>query len=155
METKNVGTSAVEKNAVPGAVPADSMKTESGDGTKKRIILIIAAVVLVLAGLIWLFVVLDPETTGKIRDTMVVIYVLETIVTVSALVVLVVQLAKLVNYLKYEIQPIVTMTGKTVRKFSGTVSFLCDNAVEPTVNAASTLSGIKNAVSGILSIFKK
>ena len=123
--------------------------------SSSNIPLIIIAVVLVLAGLIYLFIRLTPETTGKIRDITLIITALGTIVTITSLVVLVVQLAKLVNFLKYELSPIITTTDKTVKKFSGTVSFLCDNAVEPTVKAASTLSGIKNAASGVLSLFKK
>ena len=86
---------------------------------------------------------------------MLVIYVLESIVSLTALVVLIVQITKLVNFLKYELHPILDNTQKTVKKFSGTVSFLCENAVEPTINAASTVSGIKNAANSVLSIFKK
>lgn len=156
MEKQNLENNINESKASAEKTAAEMPKTVSNTENKSsKVPWIIAAVCLVLAGLIWLFVILDPETTGKIRDTMIVIYVLETLVTVAALAVLVVQLAKLVNFLRYEIEPILNMTGKTVRKFSGTVSFLCDNAVEPTLNAASTLSGIKNAVNGILSIFKK
>lgn len=128
-------------------------KKESSSGSK--IPLIIAIVVLVLAGLVYLFIRLSPETTGKIRDVTLVIFFLETIVTVVSLVVLCVQLAKLVSFLKYELSPILSTTDKTVKKLSGTVSFLCDNAVEPTVNAASTISGIKSAANGVLGIFRK
>ena len=116
---------------------------------------IAAGCVILLIGLIVLFIKLGPETTGHIRDVTLIIFALETVVTATALVVLVVQLARLVNFLKFEVEPILNNTNKTVKKFSGTVSFLCDNAVEPTVNAASTLAGIKNAASGILSLFKK
>ena len=148
-----------ENNPVPVSKPENEPKTggvnakSSGSGSK--IPLIIAAAVLVIAGLIYLFIRLSPETTGKIRDISLILFVIDSAVTVTALVVLIAELAKLVNFLKYEVQPILTTTKKTVNKFSGTVSFLCDNAVEPTVNAVSTMSGIKNAASGVLSIFKK
>ncbi len=142
-----------EKTAAAEKTSAGNEKTAKKSDNK--IPLIIAAVCLVLAGLIWLFVWLDTETTGRIRDTMLVIYVLESIVSLTALVVLIVQVTKLVNFLKYELHPILNTTQKTVKKFSGTVSFLCENAVEPTINAASTVSGIKNAANSVLSIFKK
>ena len=142
-----------EKTVTPEKTSAE-IKTETKKSDNK-IPLIIAAVCVVLAGLIWLFVRLDAETTGRIRDTMLVIYVLESIVSLTALVVLIVQITKLVNFLKYELHPILDNTQKTVKKFSGTVSFLCENAVEPTINAASTVSGIKNAANSVLSIFKK
>ncbi len=132
-----------------------SAEKTANSKSNNKLPLIIAAVCLVLAGLIWLFVWLDAETTGRIRDTMLIIYVLESIVSLTALVVLIVQITKLVNFLKYELHPILDTTQKTVKKFSGTVSFLCENAVEPTINAASTVSGIKNAANSVLSIFKK
>lgn len=131
--------------------------TESpADGSSSnKIVLIIASVILILAGLVYLFIRLGPETTASIRDIMLIIFALESVVTVAAVTVLCLNLAKLVNFLKYEVQPILNTTGRTVRKLSGTVSFLCDNAVEPTVNAASTISGIKNAFAGVLAVFKK
>lgn len=142
-----------EKSVMPENISAE-VKTETKKSDNK-IWLIIAAVCVVLAGLIWLFVWLDAETTGRIRDTMLVIYVLESIVSLTALVILIVQVTRLVNFLKYELHPILDTTGKTIKKFSGTVSFLCENAVEPTINAASTMSGIKNAANSVLGIFKK
>lgn len=154
METQNTENAKNANVQKPESTKTAAPVQKNESKSKSKIPLIIAGVCLVLAALIFLFVILDTETTGKIRDTMIVIYVLETIVTVTALVVLVVQVTKLVTFLKYEIEPILTTTGKTVKKFSGTVSFLCENAVEPTVNAASTISGVKNAVNGVLSIFK-
>ena len=142
-----------EKTVIPEKTSAQP-KTETQKSNSK-LWLIIAVVCLVLAGLIWLFVWLDAETTGRIRDTMLVIYVIESIVSLTALVILIVQITKLVNFLKYELSPILGTTQKTVKKFSGTVSFLCENAVEPTINAASTMSGIKNAANSVLGIFKK
>ena len=129
-------------------------ETKNNEKSEVNIPLIIAVIVLVLAGLIYLFIRLGPETTGTIRDITLIVYVLESAVTVTALVVLCIQLARLVNFLKYEIAPILKTTEKTVKKISGTVSFLSENAVEPIVDAASTVSGIKNAASGFLSLFK-
>ncbi len=124
-------------------------------GSGVNIPLIAAAVILVLAGLIYLFIRLSPETTGKIRDISLIIYVLESVVTVTALVILIIQIARLVNFLKYEVAPILKTTDKTVKKISGTVSFLSENAVEPVVNTASSVSGFMNAANTVLSFFKK
>ena len=129
--------------------------SDDSSTSKSKLPLIIILVVLLLAGLIYLFIRLSPETTARIRDISLILYVLESIVTITALVVLVVQTARLVNFLKYEVAPILGTADKTVKKLSGTVSFLCDNAVEPAINASSTISGIKNAADGVLGIFKK
>lgn len=135
----------------------DVKNTAAGEknGSKSKIILIIAAVVLVLAGLIYLFIRLGPETTGQIRDVTLVITALEGIVTTAAFVILCIQAARLVNFLKYEISPILETADKTAKKLYGTASFLSDQAVEPAMKAASTVSGIKSAADTVLSVFKK
>lgn len=137
----------------PGTKNSTAATQQENSGSK--IPLIIAAVLLVLAGLVFLFIRLGSETTGMIRDVMLVIFALESIVTAAAVVILCINTAKLMNFLKYEVQPILKTTNKTVRKVSGTVSFLCDNAVEPTMETVSTLSGVKNAANGFLSLFKR
>ncbi len=124
-------------------------------GSNSKIPLIIAAAVMIFAGLVCLFILLNTETTEKIRDISVILFVVESVITTAAIVVLAVQLARLLNFLKYELSPILKTTQKTAKKFSGTVSFLCDSAVEPTVKAASTISGIRSAADGVLSLFKK
>ena len=149
-EVNNNSNTAAQANASKGEVVNAQ---ENNDNSK--IPLIVGAIVLVLAGLVYLFIRLGPTVTGEIRDIMLIVYALSTLVAVTALAVLCVNVVKLVLFLKNEINPILKNTDKTVRKLSGTVSFLCDNAVEPTINTASTISGIKNAANGILSIFKK
>ena len=148
-EVKNNTNTAAQEKASKGEVDNAQKKNNS------KIPLIVGAIVLALAGLVYLFIRLGPVVTGEIRDIMLIIYALSTVVAVSAIVVLCVNVAKLVLFLKNEIMPILNNTDKTVRKLSGTVSFLCDNAVEPTIDTASTISGIKNAANGIFSIFKK
>ena len=139
----------------PSETPKTAAENKEQKGSGVNLPLIAVAIVLVLAGLIYLFIRLSPETTGKIRDISLIIYVLESVVTVTALVVLIIQAARLVNFLKYEVAPILKTTDKTVKKISGTVSFLSENAVEPVVNTASTVSGFMNAANTVLSFFKK
>ena len=95
----------MEENKTQTVTPSEAPKTAAENKEKKgsgvNIPLIIAAVVLVLAGLIYLFICLSPETTAKIRDVSLIIYVLESVVTVAALVVLIIQAARLINFLKY------------------------------------------------------
>ena len=153
MEEEKKQTAGVQNTNASEKTSVEVTNDEKSGGSKLPLIIII--VLLVLAALIWLFIWLGPETTGMIRDIMLIIFALESVITVAAITVLCVNTAKLVNFLKYQVEPILSTTGKTVKKLSGTVSFLCDNAVEPTLEAASTLSGIKNAANGILSIFKK
>ena len=148
-------TNTSEKMANSSEKASAEVKSGENSSGGSKIPLIIAAVLIVLAGLTALFIWLGPETTGMIRDIMLIVFALESVVTVAAVTVLCINTAKLVIFLKYEVEPILNTTGKTVKKFSGTVSFLCENAVEPTVETVSTISGVMNAANSVLSIFKR
>ena len=142
------------KQTLTGDETVKTVTQNETNSNDSKIIWIIIGIILVLAGLIYLFIRLGPEVTGQIRDVTLIITALEFIITTTAFVVLCVQAAKLVNFLKYEISPILKTTEKTAKKLYGTASFLSDRAVEPTIEAASTVSGIKKAADTILSIFK-
>ena len=142
------------KQTTNGAETAKTVTQNEENSNNSKIIWIIVCIILILAGLIYLFIRLGPEVTGQIRDVTLIITALEFIVTTTAFVVLCVQAAKLVNFLKHEISPILKTTEKTAKKLYGTASFLSDAAVEPTIEAASTVSGIRKAADTILSIFK-
>lgn len=142
------------KQTLTGDETVKTVTQNETNSNDSKIIWIIIGIILVLAGLIYLFIRLGPEVTGQIRDVTLIITALEFIITTTAFVVLCVQAAKLVNFLKYEISPILKTTEKTAKKLYGTASFLSDAAVEPTIEAASTVSGIKKAADTILSIFK-
>ena len=142
------------KQTLTGDETVKTVTQNETNSNDSKIIWIIIGLILVLAGLIYLFIRLGPEVTGQIRDVTLIITALEFIITTTAFVVLCVQAAKLVNFLKYEISPILKTTEKTAKKLYGTASFLSDAAVEPTIEAASTVSGIKKAADTILSIFK-
>ncbi len=142
------------KQTPSGAEPVINTAQNENKSNDSKIIMIIAGVILLLAGLIYLFIRLGHEITGQVRDVTLIITALEFIITTIAFVVLCIQAAKLVNFLKYEISPILKTTEKAAKKIYGTASFLSDAAVEPTIEAASTVSGIKKAADTILSIFK-
>ncbi len=132
-----------------------AQESDSEPAKSSKLPLIIIASLLVMVGLIFLFCKLPAATTGLVRDIALIIFVLESIVSLIALVVMLMRLSQLFNFLKYELKPIIDNTQKTVKRFSGTVSFLCDNAVEPTIEAAAKVSGVQNAINGVLGIFKK
>ena len=49
------------------------------------------------------------------------------------LVILIIQLARLINLLQNEIKPILDSTNRTVSTMRGTVTFISDNLTEPVV----------------------
>ncbi len=99
------------------------------------LVLIIVAVVLLLRA--------DNATTGRVRDVFIIFMALESIVIGAALVVLIVQLATLINLLQNEIRPIIKSTNDTVNTLKGTVTFISENLTEPVIKLNSYLAGIK------------
>ncbi|HNN12799.1 MAG TPA: hypothetical protein PKL78_04535 [Anaerolineales bacterium] len=106
---------------------------------------VIAAIVVLVALLgVAIYFLLQPETpTDKIRDVFIIVVALETLVIGVALIVLVVQLASLINLLQNEVRPILQATNETVNTLRGTAEFLGENVVEPVIKLNGYLAGLK------------
>ena len=101
-----------------------------------------AVVLIVLLGLA-IFYLLQPATpTDKIRDVFIIVVALESLIIGVALIVLVMQLASLINLLQNEVRPILKATNDTVNNLRGTAEFLGENVVEPVVKLNSYLAGL-------------
>src|SRR3989337_2166398 len=75
-----------------------------------------------------------PATpTDKIRDIFIIFMALEFLVLGLALVILIVQLATLINLLQNEVKPILETTNETANTLRGTAVFLSDNLVDPVI----------------------
>ena len=85
----------------------------------------------------------DAQTTGQIRDVFIIFFALESLIIGAALIVLVVQLAVLINLLQNEIKPIIDSTNETVHTIKGTAVFLSDNMVQPVIKLNEYLAGLK------------
>lgn len=136
-----------ENNSVP-ALPAVAGQTVGGEAEKESkspVGLIIGAVV-VLILLITAAVLLlraDNDTTGRVRDVFIIFMALESLVIGVALIVLIVQLATLINLLQNELKPIIQSTNETVNTLRGTVAFISDNVSEPIIKLNAYLAGLK------------
>ena len=117
---------------------------------------IIAGIVLILVLLgVAIFFLLQPATpTGKIRDIFIIVAALESLVIGVALVVLIVQLASLINLLQNEVRPILNATNETVNTLRGTVAFLGEEVVEPVMKLSGYLAGL-NRMLEMMGIKKK
>lgn len=105
---------------------------------------LIIGVVLLLAILITGVIYLaSPGTnTERIRDIMIIIMALEFMFLGMAMLVLIVQLATLINLLQNEIIPIVESSNETVNTLRGTAVFLSDNVTEPVIKLNQYLAGL-------------
>jgi nitrogen fixation/metabolism regulation signal transduction histidine kinase len=109
------------------------------------IIGIVVAVLVFLAIIVLITVALlrqDVETTSKIADVFIIFMALESLVIGLVLVILIVQLARLINLLQNEIKPIVESTNETVSTLRGTTQFLSDNISEPVIKLNEYLAGL-------------
>jgi len=123
----------------------------------KRIMtgVIVGVVVLLLLLAVAIFFLLQPATpTDKIRDVFIIVVALESLVIGVALIVLVVQLASLINLLQNEVRPILKATNETVNNLRGTAEFLGENAVEPVIKLNSYLAGL-NRMLELMGVKKK
>jgi len=104
---------------------------------------IIGAVVLLgLLGVAIYFLLQPTSPTDKIRDIFIIVVALESLIIGVALVVLIVQLASLINLLQNEVRPILKATTDTVNNLRGTAEFLGENVVEPVIKLNGYLAGL-------------
>ena len=124
--------------------------------TRRIIIVAAIAAVIILAGLIFAIWYLMQSTTptDRIRDIFIIVVALESLVIGVALIILIMQLATLINLLQNEVRPILTATSETVNTLRGTVEFLGENAVEPVIKLNGYLAGM-NRVIELMGIKKK
>ena len=106
---------------------------------------IIAGVVLILVllGVAIYFLMQPTAPTDKIRDVFIIVVALESLVIGVALIVLIVQLASLINLLQNEVRPNLNATNETVNSLRGTAEFLGENMVEPVIKINGYLAGLK------------
>jgi uncharacterized membrane protein len=114
-------------------------------GLVAAILVVLAAIAAAIYGL-----TRDAETTSNIRDIFIIFMAFESLIIGAALVILVIQVASLINLLQNEIKPILKATTDTVNTLRGTTEFLSENLVEPVIKLNSYLAGLRK----IFDLFK-
>ena len=106
---------------------------------------IIAGIILLLAAIVSAVYVLtlNEEVTANIRDIFIIFMAFESLIICAALVILVIQIATLINLLQNEVKPILKATTDTVNTLRGTTEFLSENLVEPVIKLNSYLAGLR------------
>jgi hypothetical protein len=123
-------TPSAQPTAAPTPPPTSSDLTP-----EQRRLVIAAGVVtlLVIAGVVAAvyFMAQNPAATTVIRDIFIIFMAVESLFIGFALVILMIQLARLTNLLQHEIKPILESTNETVNTVRGTAIFVSENIVEP------------------------
>ena len=106
---------------------------------------VIAGVIIVLAAIAATIyaLTLNSATTSNIRDIFIIFMAFESLIIGAALVILVIQVANLINLLQNEVKPILKATTETVNTLRGTTEFLSENLVEPVIKLNSYLAGMR------------
>jgi predicted tellurium resistance membrane protein TerC len=133
---------------LPAEPPPENLTAE--ELKRQRLILIgviIAAVVLIILIIASIWFLLQPTTdTAKIKDVFIIFMALQSLFLGIILVVLIIQLARLINLLQNDIKPILDSTNETVSTLRGTTAFLSENVVEPVIKMNEYMAGIMKAL---------
>ena len=115
-------------------------------GEQRKLIFGVAGVVLALLVFIigGVYVLILPTTdTARVRDIFIIFMALESLIIGLSLVILIVQLARLINLIQNELKPIIESTNETVSTLRGTTKFLSDNIVEPVLKLNEYFAGLQ------------
>jgi len=142
-------------------IPATLSPEEAARQTAKRkqrwtLVGIVAGGVILLGGIVTavIFLAKSPAAAANVRDIFIIFMALESLLIGAALVVLIIQLASLINLLQNEVKPILKSTSETVDTLRGTTEFLSENLVEPVIKLNSYLAGLKKFLD-LLNIIRK
>ena len=124
---------------------------------KQRLIIaaIVAALVILLVaiGFAVYGLTLNPAFAQNLRDIFIIFMALESLIIGAALVVLIIQIASLINLLNNEIKPVLEATNETIATLRGTTQFLSENLVEPVMKLNSYVAGLQKML-GIFNLKK-
>jgi amino acid permease len=122
----------------------DAEKEAERRNRQTAIAIAISAIVLVaLIGLAVFGLTRNASVTENIRDIFIIFLALESLIIGAALVILIIQLASLINLLNNEIKPILDATNETINTLRGTTEFLSENMVEPVMKLNGYLAGFQ------------
>ena len=128
--------------------------TEPGNSTssrRKQAAYIAGGVLLLLALIAGLVLavsamVRNPQGTETIRDIVIIFVAAETLIIGVALILLLVQLARLTALLQNEIRPLLESTNETIASLRGTSRFLSQKMVAPVIKANSSVAAVRRAI---------
>lgn len=102
-------------------------------------------VLLILVGTgIAIYILMQPTTdTERVRDVFIIMIATMTLLMGFVLILLIIQLARLINLLQNEIRPILESTNETTRTLRGTAVFLSEHLSEPVIKINEYSSGLQ------------
>ncbi len=115
--------------------------------------IVVAVVLLILAGVAIFFLFTNPVETAIIRDIFIIFLGIGSFIIILLLIALVViagylvlKINDLIKLLDREIRPLLGNLQDTAVKVQGTTTFLSENAVKPVINTASTFAAAQTVI---------
>ena len=128
-------------------VTPDQYLSSGSDEEKKGVMIgVIVGVVVIILITIAFFIFLllsEPGVTAHIRDVFIIFLAIQSLLIGLVMIILIIQLAQLINLLQNEVKPILDSTNETVSNLRGTTEFLSDNLVEPVMKANEVSASMK------------
>jgi cytochrome c biogenesis protein CcdA len=136
-----------QENASPES-NASGQQTLSPEERRKRILIIVAAVfgllaILTVMGFAIAGMLNAPEFTTTLRDVMIILVGIELALIGFSAIILIYQIARLINMVRNEIRPVLDSANATMNTLRGTAAFLGDNLVRPVVKINTYLAGAR------------
>jgi hypothetical protein len=106
---------------------------------------IIFFALLIIAGIVIAIIALTrhPDAATNWRDIFIIFLAVESLIVGVAVVVLLLQVASLINLIQNEVKPILYSTSETVNTLRGTTEFLSETVVEPVIKLNSSIAGLR------------
>ncbi len=132
-------------------------KEESSLSTGAKIGLIAGAIVLLAALVGAVIFLLQSPKTPVIRDIFVILLGFELVVIGVAVVLLIIQTARLFNMFQHEIKPVLNAANETMSTIRGTAVFMGDALVQPVIKLNSYFASIRRVLEmlNIDKVFRK
>lgn len=132
------------ESSSPVATNTGTKPTDAQNQTKITMA-IVAGVVLLAAVVVGSgYFLLRPETdTAKWRDAFIVALSMELFILGIVAVILIFQLARLVNLIQNEVRPVLDAANETMNTVRGTADFLSANLVSPVVKVNSFMAAAR------------
>jgi hypothetical protein len=149
-DTKLPGNEFPNSRIASPASPESPSGKPGGKSIDQRQLIIIASIIgglAIVIVLVSIYLLTLPTTdTTKIRDIFIILLALEAIVVGVSVVVMMIQLAKLLNLMQNEIKPMLESTEITINNLRGTTEFLSENMVEPVIKLNETLAALRSVL---------
>jgi uncharacterized integral membrane protein len=131
----------------------------SAEEQRKRKLLLYGGIALVVIILILLVVVTiwaiqpqNQEYTRGARDVAIIFLALLSIVIGAVMIILLYQVTMLTLLMRDEIKPLLESINETMNTVRGTAVFMSDNIVQPTIDVASAMAGVKRVFDSLTGI---